>query len=128
VSDTLPGNNRPDVFDEREKAFEAKYRLDEETGFKIDARCAHLFGLWAAAQLGLAGNAAEAYSRTVREADLARPNHREMFAKVLADLLAKGVNTSQEALLAQRERVLEQAKKQILDEIAAGRQKLSPSS
>jgi hypothetical protein len=51
-----------------------------------------------------------------------------MFAKVLADLLAKGVNTSQEALLAQRERVLEQAKKQILDEIAAGRQKLSPSS
>jgi hypothetical protein len=124
VSDTLPGNGSPDIFDEREKAFETKYRLDEETGFRIDARCAHLFGLWAATQLGLAGEASEVYARSVREADLARPNHREMFAKVLADLSGKGVSTSEEALRGRREILLEEAKKQIVNELAVGRSKL----
>jgi len=124
VSDTVPGSGNPDIFDEREKAFETKYRLDEETGFRVDARCAHLFGLWAAAQLGLAGEAAEVYARGVGDADLARPNHREMFAKVLADLRAKGISVSENTLLGQRERLHDEAKKQIVNELASGRQKL----
>jgi len=121
VSDTLPGNGRPDVFDERERAFEAKYRLDEETAFRVNARCATLFGRWAAAELGLAAEAAESYAQSVREADLARPNHKEMLAKVLEDLLAKGVQSSEAALLGTHERLHDEAQKQIENELATGR-------
>jgi len=121
VSDQLPGNGRPDVFDERERAFEAKYRLDEESAFRANARCATLFGRWVAGQLGLAGEAGEAYAKSVREVDLAGPNHKEMLAKALSDLRAKGIETSEGALLAAHERLHLDAQKQIENELATGR-------
>jgi len=120
------GPTRTDAFDERERAFEAKYRHDEEIAFKADARCAHLFGLWVAGRLGLAGAAAEDYSKTVREADLIKPQHRAMFAKALADLVAKGIAATEAELAGRRETLLEEAKKQIVNELAEGRQHLEP--
>ncbi len=36
-------------FEEREKAFEAKFRQDQERDFKVQARRNFLFGKWAAA-------------------------------------------------------------------------------
>lgn len=123
----IPGSGvRTDVFDEREKAFEAKYRHDEEIAFRIDARCARLLGLWAAERLGLAGAAAEAYAASVRDADLARPNHQELLVKVASDLTAKGVGMTDNELRARRKSLLEEAKKQIVNELAEGRQKLDP--
>ena len=121
MSDVVPGSGKPDIFDERERAFEAKYKRDEETGFRVDARRATLFGRWAAAQLGLAGEAVEAYVKAVREADLAKPNHREMLAKVLADLTAKGIATSEAALNGTHESLHDEAQKQIENELATGR-------
>ena len=121
MSDVVPGSGRPDVFDEREKAFEAKYRLDEETAFRVNARCTTLFGRWVAGQLGLTGEAAEAYAKSVREADLARPNHQEMLAKVLADLRAKGLGTTEAALVAGHQRLHADAEKQIESELASGK-------
>ena len=41
--------------DERQKAFEAKYRLNEEIKFKIGIRGTKLLGLWVAEKLGLTG-------------------------------------------------------------------------
>ena len=117
---------RTDLFDEREKAFEAKYRHDEEIAFRIDARCARLFGHWAASQLGLAGDAAETYAKSVREADLLRPNHLDMLAKVAADLLGRGVKITDSELKNRRELLLEEARKQIVGELDSGRQKLDP--
>jgi len=126
---TKPGareGGRPEVFDDREKAFEAKYRHDEEIAFKVDARCAQLFGRWAAVRLGLAGAAVEAYAQATREADLSRPNHVGLLQKVLADLLAHGIAIDETELRAERERLLEDAKKQILQELGTGRQHLEP--
>ena len=120
------GSWKPDIFDEREKAFEAQYRHEEEIAFRADARCAHLFGLWAAARLGLAGAEAEAYSQSVREADLRRPNHLEMFRKVAADMAAKGIETSEAELRGHRESLLDEAKRQILGELRDGKQQLDP--
>jgi hypothetical protein len=120
------GNWKPDIFDEREKAFEAQYRHEEEIAFKADARCAHLFGLWVAERLGLAGAGAETYAQTIREADLRRPNHLEMLRKAAADLAQKGVTASEAELNARREALLEQAKKQILGELREGKQQLEP--
>ena len=47
-----------DIFEEREKGFEAKYRRDQEQRFKMVARRNKLLGLWAAGKMGLAGAAA----------------------------------------------------------------------
>jgi hypothetical protein len=120
------GGWKPDIFDEREKAFEAKYRHDEEIAFRANARCAHLLGLWVAMRMGLAGVEAEAYSQTLREADLRRPNHLEMLRKAAADLAEKGIKVSDSELTGQRETLLEEAKKQILGELREGKQQLEP--
>jgi hypothetical protein len=120
------GGWKPDIFDEREKAFEAQYRREEEIAFKAEARCARLFGEWVAARMGLSGPAAEAYAQAVREADLLRPNHMEMLRKVTADLAAKGIVATELELRGKRESLLEEAKKQLMGELASGKQQLEP--
>ena len=40
-------------FDDRERAFEAKFAHDEEMQFRISARRNRLLGEWAARQMGL---------------------------------------------------------------------------
>ena len=42
-------------FDERERAFEKKFALDEELKFRAEARRNRLLAQWAAEKLGLAG-------------------------------------------------------------------------
>jgi hypothetical protein len=55
---------------EREKGFEAEFKRNQELRFRVTARRNRLFGLWAAAQLGLpAGEEADAYAKTVVAAD-----------------------------------------------------------
>ena len=85
-------------FDDREKGFEAKYRHDQETRFKVTARRNKLLGLWAAEQLGLSGAEAEAYAKTVVAADFEKPGDYDVLHKVMADLSAKGVQVSDHAL------------------------------
>lgn len=85
-------------FDDREKGFEAKYRHDQETRFKVTARRNKLLGLWAAEQLGLSGAEAEAYAKTVVAADFEKPGDDDVLHKVMADLSAKGVQVSDNAL------------------------------
>jgi hypothetical protein len=81
-------------FEDREKGFERKFAHDEELKFKATARRNRLLGLWAAAQMGLAGDAAQAYAREVIKADLAEPGDEDVFRKVRADFDAKGVDQS----------------------------------
>lgn len=78
-------------FDDREKGFEAKYKVDQETQFRITVRRNKLLGEWAAGQMGLAGDAVAAYAKDVVSADFDRPGDDDVIEKVLADLSAKGV-------------------------------------
>ena len=82
------------TFEERQKGFERKFALDEELKFKATARRNRLLGLWAAGEMGLAGDAAQAYAREVVKADLAEPGEEDVFRKIRADFDAKGVNQS----------------------------------
>ena len=59
-----------DAFEDRKKKQEDKWAHDEELRFKIGARRNKLLGLWAAAEMGLTGAAAEEYARSVVVADL----------------------------------------------------------
>jgi hypothetical protein len=81
-------------FEDREKGFERKFALDEELKFKATARRNRLLGLWAAEQMGLTGDDAQAYAREVIKADLAEPGDEDVFRKIRADFDAKGVNQS----------------------------------
>lgn len=82
------------TFEDREKGFERKFAHDEELKFKATARRNKLLGLWAAEQLGLSGDEAQAYAKDVVKADLAEPGEEDVFRKLRADFDAKGVAQS----------------------------------
>ena len=78
-------------FDDREKGFEAKYRVDQELEFKINARRNRLLGAWAAELMGVTGEAAETYAKDVVAADFDNPGDNDVVQKVLKDLADKDV-------------------------------------
>jgi len=81
-------------FEDREKGFERKFAHDEELKFKATARRNRLLGLWAAAQMGITGDDAQAYAREVIKADLEEPGEEDVFRKIRRDFDAKGVDQS----------------------------------
>jgi hypothetical protein len=81
-------------FDEREKGYERKFAHDEELRFRATARRNKLLGLWAAEQMGVTGDAAQAYAREVIKADLEIPGEDDVFRKIRRDFDAKGVEKS----------------------------------
>ena len=83
------------TFDKREEAFEKKFAHDEELQFKATARRNKLLGLWAAEKMGLTGDKAADYAKTVVAADLAEAGDADVIAKVMADLAAAGVAQSE---------------------------------
>jgi hypothetical protein len=106
------------AFEKRQKGFEAKWAHDEELRFKVYARRNKLLGLWAAEQLGLKGDAAEAYAKTVVQADFERAGDDDVFEKVGADFSEKSVKLSEHMLRLKMDELLETAKKQIEQETA----------
>ena len=48
-----------DIFDEREKGYEAKFKLDEELNFKIRARRNKLLGYWLAEKFDMSAEKIE---------------------------------------------------------------------
>ena len=107
------------TFDERENAFEKMHAHDAEMQFKAEARRNKLLGLWAAEKMGVTGDAADAYAKTVVIADLEEAGDEDVFRKVAADLAEKGANVSGEELRSQMNGLLAKAKLQIVDEASA---------
>lgn len=77
------------TFDDRERAFEAKFAHDMEMQFKAVARRNKLLGLWAAGLLGKSGQAAEDYAMEVIRADFEEAGHEDVFRKVAHDLAGR---------------------------------------
>src|SRR5687767_7507060 len=78
-------------FDDRERAFEAKFARDEEMQFRIIARRNRLLGEWAAHLMGLSDVEAEAYAKDVVRADFEEAGDGDVIRKVLGDLTSAGV-------------------------------------
>ncbi|MBI5164029.1 MAG: DUF1476 domain-containing protein [Magnetospirillum sp.] len=104
------------LFEDREKAFEAKFHLDQETEFKIEMRRDKLLGLWAAEQMGMAGDQASAYARSVVEAAIDSRGGETPTAKVLADLQAHDVDFDPPRLAKQMATLHVLAREQIVAE------------
>jgi hypothetical protein len=103
-------------FEDREKGFEAKFAFDEEVKFKITARRNKLLGLWAAEQMGLSADKADAYARDVVAADLEEAGEDDVLRKIASDLKAKGVKLSEHRIRREMDALLETARRQILED------------
>src|SRR6478736_1525599 len=107
------------TFEDREKGFERKFAHDEELKFKATARRNKLLGLWAAEQMGLSGDAAQAYAKEVVKADLVEPGDEDVFRKLRADFDAKGVNQSDHQIRRMIGEMMGEAVRQIESEAKA---------
>jgi hypothetical protein len=85
-------------FDDRERAFEAKFAHDEEMRFRITARRNRLLGEWAARQMGLTEAEAESYAKDVIRADFEEAGDEDVIRKVLGDLTAAGVESDEDKI------------------------------
>ena len=101
------------TFEDREKAFENKFKYDQDILFKINSRRARLIGLWAAERLGISGDKAEAYAQEVVSADLDEPGHADIIRKLQADFKAKGIEISDHRITKELERHWETARLQV---------------
>jgi hypothetical protein len=82
------------TFDDRERAFENKFAHDEEMAFRITARRNKLLGIWAAGKMGLTPEETDAYSKSVVQADFEEGGDHDVVRKLLGDLTAAGVETT----------------------------------
>ncbi|MEM9725944.1 MAG: DUF1476 domain-containing protein [Pseudomonadota bacterium] len=103
-------------FDEREQAFEKKFAHDAETKFKAEARRNKYLGLWLAESFGLSGEAATAYAGEVIASDLKEEGFEDVIAKVMADIAARSVDVSEDAVRAKIREFDAKAKDEILNE------------
>ena len=104
------------TFNDREKAFEKKFEKDQELQFKVTARKNKLLGLWAAGLMGKSGADAEAYAKEVVLADFEKPGDSDVMAKLVKDLAAAGKPTEEHTIRKQSERLVDEAKKQVMTE------------
>jgi len=100
-------------FDDRKRGQETKYQLDQELEFKAQARRAKLVGLWAAGQMGLEADAADAYAKSVVIADLEEAGTEDLFRKIRTDLDQAGVQLSDHQIRAKMDEALVEARDQI---------------
>ncbi|MBX3428630.1 MAG: DUF1476 domain-containing protein [Hyphomonadaceae bacterium] len=97
-------------FDDRERAQEAKFQLDQELEFKAQARRAKLVGLWAAGLLGLEGEAANDYAKSVVMADLEEAGTEDLFRKIRGDFDQQAVELSDHQIRAKMDEALAEAR------------------
>lgn len=105
------------TFDDREKAYEKKFALDQDLKFKAESRRNKALAEWAGARMGLSGAALEDYVKAVRKADLAEKGDDDVFRKVKGDLAAKGVKVAD----AEIRKVMSDALAKAVTELEAGK-------
>lgn len=88
------------TFDDRERAFEARYARDQEMQFRVIARRNRLLGQWAAKKMGLTPAEAEGYEREVIRADFETAGDDDVVRKLLGDLTSAGVDVDEAAIRA----------------------------
>lgn len=102
---------------ERQKAFENKYKNDQDMQFRVHTRAVKQFGFWAAEQIGLTGEDAECYADQVVDADFEEPGVQDVFRKVDIDFKARNIISDKsemqrvfdEKLIAAKASVMDQA-------------------
>ncbi len=103
------------TFDNREKAFEEKFARDADFQFRVNARRNKLLGLWAAEQLKLTREEADAYAKSVVQADFEEAGDEDVYRKVYGDLAARGVDVSEHQVRRAMEETMIEARRQMME-------------
>ena len=102
-------------FDDRERAFEAKFARDEEMQFRVLARRNRLLGEWAAKLMGLSEVETESYAKDVIRADFEEAGDEDVIRKLLGDLTAAGVEVDEERIRATLGHKSVEARRQLIE-------------
>lgn len=105
------------TYDNREKAFENKFARDADLKFKAESRRNKALAEWAAAKLGITGDAVADYVKAVRKADLQEKGDDDVVRKVKKDFADKGVSVSDDEI---KDKMLEFLSKAVADIEASG--------
>ena len=103
------------TFDDRARAFEAKFARDEDIAFRVSARRNRLLGQWAAARMNLTPEETDAYAKAVVQADFEEAGDEDVIRKLLGDLIAAGVEVDDATI---RQAIAEQtveARRQLME-------------
>lgn len=103
-------------FNDRERAFEAKFAADEDLQFRITARRNRLLGNWAAEQMGLTPEEADAYAKAVVQADFEEAGDEDVLRKLLGDLVSAGVEIDEPGVRGALEAKMVEARRQFIEE------------
>lgn len=102
-------------FDDRERAFETQFARDADLQFRIVARRNRLLGQWAAKLMGLTAEEADAYAKAVVQADFEEAGDEDVVRKLLGDLTAAGVETSEADVRAAIDANMVEARRQFIE-------------
>lgn len=103
-------------FADREREFENRFKHDEELRFKTTARRNRMLGQWAAQQLGLDAEAADAYARDIASTQFQPGGDLRVLDKLAADLAAHDPSITPARISFELEHFAEQAKQQLMKE------------
>ena len=103
-------------FNDRQRAEEAKFAMDEQTAFRVAARRNRLLGQWAAGKMGLTPEETDAYAKEVIQADFEEAGDDDVIRKVLGDLTSAGVEIDEAGVRAALEEKSVEAKRQLMSE------------
>ncbi|AGH50814.1 MULTISPECIES: DUF1476 domain-containing protein [Sphingomonadales] len=103
------------TFDDRERAFEAKFARDEEMAFRVTARRNRLVATWAAEQMGLTPEETDAYAKAVVQADFEEAGDEDVVRKLLGDLVSAGVDTDEARIRTALEAKTIEARRQLME-------------
>lgn len=104
------------TFEDRERAFEAKFARDEEMQFRILARRNRLLGEWAARLMGLNEAESESYAKDVIRADFEEAGDDDVVRKVLGDLTSAGVDADESQIREALGHKTVEARRQIIEQ------------
>ena len=103
------------TFDDRERAFEAKYARDEDMAFRIIARRNRLLGEWAARLMGLSEAETDAYAKEVIRADFEEAGDEDVIRKLLGDLTSAKVDVDDDKIRAAVGHKTIEARRQLME-------------
>lgn len=96
-------------FDDRQKAYEAKFIKDEEKLFKIRARRRKFLGLWAAEQMHKNEEQCLEYALEIVKFGVGKRTTQEIAEKVMKDMQAAGVKVTLKEIEDKLEQLTEKA-------------------
>jgi hypothetical protein len=103
------------TFDDREQAFENKFAHDQDMAFRITARRNRLLGQWAAGLMSLTAAEADAYAKSVVQADFEEAGDEDVIRKLLGDLTTAGVDIDDSRIRAALDAKAVEARRQLME-------------